>query len=134
MKDEKIAFACNRRNHSLQKDGKWFIPTAFLRGNPVLSAGGSSFCQYRNAENFKHESNEVLDWFIITHGTDTMAYTAAALSYLIQNPGKPIVLTGSQKPISDDITDARKNLADSLRFACEGQAAGVYIVFDGKPI
>ncbi|MCI9363187.1 MAG: asparaginase [Oscillospiraceae bacterium] len=77
---------------------------------------------------------EDYDGFIITHGTDTMAYTAAALSYLIQNPGKPIVLTGSQKPISDDITDARKNLADSLRFACEGQAAGVYIVFDGKAI
>lgn len=74
------------------------------------------------------------DGFVITHGTDTMAYTAAALSYLIQNSQKPIVLTGSQRPISADITDARKNLSDSLRFACEDHARGVHIVFDGKAI
>ena len=48
------------------------------------------------------------DGFVITHGTDTMAYSAAALSYLIQNSEKPIILTGSQKPISVPITDARK--------------------------
>lgn len=45
---------------------------------------------------------------MILHGTDTMAYTAAALSYLIQNSRKPIVLTGSQKPIDQDITDAQE--------------------------
>lgn len=80
------------------------------------------------------EAYEEYDGFVITHGTDTMAYTAAALSYLIQNSRKPIILTGSQKPISDDITDARKNLSDSLRFACEEYARGVHIVFDGKAI
>ena len=50
------------------------------------------------------------DAFLICHGTDTMAYTAAALSYLIQNSVKPIVLTGAQKSILQEITDARKNL------------------------
>ena len=74
------------------------------------------------------------DGFVITHGTDTMAYTAAALSYLIQNSGKPIVLTGSQKPIDSSSTDARKNLLDSLRFAADPNAHGVYVVFDGKAI
>ena len=54
------------------------------------------------------------DGFVITHGTDTMAYTASALSYLIQNSGKPIVLTGSQKSIYDQETDARRNLYDVL--------------------
>ena len=77
---------------------------------------------------------EVYDGFIVTHGTDTMAYTAAALSYLIQNPEKPIILTGSQKPISVPITDARKNLMDSLRFASRDGVRGVYLVFDGKAI
>ncbi len=47
------------------------------------------------------------DGFLITHGTDTMVYTAAALSYLIQDSPKPIVLTGSQKSISYPDTDAR---------------------------
>lgn len=73
------------------------------------------------------------DGFVISHGTDTMAYTASALSYLIQNLTKNIVITGSQKPINAEITDARKNLLDSFRFACE-DTSGVYIVFDGKAI
>lgn len=74
------------------------------------------------------------DGFIITHGTDTMAYTAAALSYLIQRPGKPIILTGSQKPLADPVTDARKNLLDSFRFACQTDTAGVFLVFSGQAI
>ena len=52
------------------------------------------------------EHYEEYDGFVITHGTDTMAYTAAALSYLIQNSPKPIVITGAQKPIDMENTDA----------------------------
>lgn len=74
------------------------------------------------------------DGFVISHGTDTMAYTASALSYLIQNLDKPVIITGSQKPINAEITDARKNLLDSFRFASEKDVRGVYIVFDGKVI
>ncbi|MCI9106079.1 MAG: asparaginase [Lachnospiraceae bacterium] len=74
------------------------------------------------------------DGFVVCHGTDTMAYTAAALSYLIQNSPKPIVITGAQKPIDLEITDAKTNLTDSLRFASHDKAHGVVIVFDGKVI
>jgi len=74
------------------------------------------------------------DGFVICHGTDTMAYTAAALSYMIQNSAKPIVLTGSQKPINVDNTDARVNLADSFFYACDDAAHDVSLVFDGKVI
>ena len=77
---------------------------------------------------------ENYDGFVIAHGTDTMAYTAAALSYLIQQPQKPIVLTGSQKPINALITDAKKNMLDSIRFAADPHVKGIYIVFDGKAI
>ena len=77
---------------------------------------------------------EEYDGFVICHGTDTMAYTAAALSYLIQNSSKPIVVTGAQKPIDLEITDAKTNLSDSLRFASCDRAYGVTIVFDGKVI
>ncbi len=79
----------------------------------------------------KHYSE--YDGFVICHGTDTLAYTAAALSYLIQGTRKPIVLTGSQKPIDQEDTDARKNLLDSLRYACAGDS-GVCIVFGGHVI
>ena len=62
------------------------------------------------------------------------AYTAAAMSYLVQHSKKPIVITGAQKPIDLDVTDARTNLLDSLRFASCERAHGVNIVFDGKVI
>ena len=73
------------------------------------------------------------DGFVITHGTDTMAYTAAMLSYMIQNGRKPVIITGSQKPMEDISTDAVKNLMDSIRFACEN-IGGVYIVFSSSVI
>ena len=63
------------------------------------------------------ESYDRYDGFVITHGTDTMAYTAAALSYLIQGSPKPIILTGAQKPIGFDSTDSKINLADAFRCA-----------------
>lgn len=74
------------------------------------------------------------DGFVVCHGTDTMAYTAAALSYLIQDSPKPVVITGAQKPIDMEITDAKTNLLDSLLFASCDRASGVTIVFDGKVI
>ncbi len=74
------------------------------------------------------------DGFVITHGTDTLAYTAAALSYLIQNPGKPVVITGSQRPVGFDGSDAKTNLRDSFICACSDKLCGVTVVFDGKVI
>lgn len=80
------------------------------------------------------EHYDVYDGFVILHGTDTMSYTAAALSYLIQNAGKPIVLTGAQRPIDREITDAKLNLFDSFLYAADDHSFGVNIVFDGQVI
>lgn len=74
------------------------------------------------------------DGFVITHGTDTLAYTACAISYLIQNSRKPIVLTGAQKSIFSDITDAKLNLTDSITYVCDDRSSDVNIVFNGKVI
>ena len=71
------------------------------------------------------------DGFILCHGTDTLAYTAAALSYLVQNADKPIILTGAQQPISGEITDAKKNLWDSVLCALDPGSRGVMVVFGG---
>lgn len=54
------------------------------------------------------------DGFVILHGTDTMAYTASALSYMLQNLDKPVLLTGSQLPLGAIRTDARRNLITSV--------------------
>jgi L-asparaginase len=77
---------------------------------------------------------EDYDGFVITHGSDTMAYTAAALAYLIQDSPKPVVITGSQKSICTKETDARTNLNDAFLFALSDFACGVHLVFDGKVI
>ena len=79
------------------------------------------------------ENYDSYDGFVISHGTDTMAYTAAALSYLIQNSPKPIILTGAQKPIWFDGTDSKRNLTDAFTYACRG-GGGVQIVFNGRVI
>ncbi len=71
---------------------------------------------------------------VITHGTDTMAYSAAAISYLIQNLPIPIVFTGSQKSIANKDTDARNNLLCAFKYAVSNDAWGVHIVFDNKAI
>lgn len=79
------------------------------------------------------EHYESYDGFVITHGTDTMAYTAAALSYLIQRSPKPIVLTGAQKPIGFDSTDSKINLTDAFLCAA-ADMPGVSIVFNNQVI
>ena len=80
------------------------------------------------------ENYERYDGFVISHGTDTMAYTAAALSYLVRGAKKPIVLTGAQKPINYDSTDSKLNLLDAFTCACSEQIHGVCIVFSGRVI
>ena len=79
------------------------------------------------------ESYDAFDGFVIAHGTDTMAYTAAALSYLIQGSPKPIILTGAQKPILFENTDSKTNLTDAFRCAVS-DLCGVMIVFNGRVI
>lgn len=57
------------------------------------------------------------DGFVVIHGTDTMAYTASALSFMLENLSKPVVFTGSQLPISHPRTDALNNLSNSIHLA-----------------
>ena len=77
---------------------------------------------------------DAYDGFVVLHGTDTMAYTAAALSYLIQDSPKPIVLTGSQQPMGNPFTDAKLNMYQSLLYACDAASHDVSIVFSGQVI
>ncbi|MCB0400480.1 MAG: asparaginase, partial [Flavobacteriales bacterium] len=55
--------------------------------------------------------------FVILHGSDTMAYTASALSFMLENLSKPVILTGSQLPIGDVRTDAKENLLTAIEIA-----------------
>jgi len=67
---------------------------------------------------------EGYDGFVVLHGTDTMAYTASALSYLLENLTKPVVFTGSQLPIGQLRTDGKENLITSIEIAAAKDADG----------
>lgn len=70
------------------------------------------------------------DAFVITHGTDTMAFTAAALSFVLEHCPRPVILTGSQKPLSDPKSDGARNLLNAVELAVEAQINEVAIFFD----
>ena len=73
------------------------------------------------------------DGIIISHGTDTMAYTAAALYYMLEHIDRPVVLTGAQRPLGTAGSDAEANLRLAARAALSGHA-GVMIAFGGRII
>ncbi|KZN13001.1 asparaginase domain-containing protein [Marinomonas sp. TW1] len=73
------------------------------------------------------------DAFIVLHGTDTMAYTAAALSFMFEQSAKPIIVTGSQVPMYKARTDAMNNVLGAIS-ACESIARGVFLFFAGRLI
>lgn len=74
------------------------------------------------------------DSFLITHGTNTMGYTCAALSFAFVNSGKPIVVTGSQVPLHQPGSDAKSNLDNALRLATTPETSGVVCVFGSHVI
>jgi len=67
------------------------------------------------------------DGFVVLHGTDTMAYTASALSFMLGNLHKPVIITGSQLPIGEVRTDGEENLITALQIAAA-------TTFDGSPM
>lgn len=71
------------------------------------------------------------DGVVVTHGTDTMAYSASALTFMLRNLDKPVVFTGSQVPIGSPLSDAQSNLATALA-AIDHNVVGVTIAFNHK--
>ncbi len=74
---------------------------------------------------------EDYDGFVILHGTDTMAYTASALSFMLKGLNKPVILTGSQIPLCETRSDGRDNLITSMMIAGAGKVREVCIYFGG---
>ena len=76
---------------------------------------------------------EEYDGVVITHGTDTLAYSASMLSFMLRNLRKPVIFTGAQLPINDLMSDARRNLESAFAAAALG-VPGVYVLFDNQII
>lgn len=78
-----------------------------------------------------YEAREDYDGIVISHGTDTMAYTASVLSFMVHNIPIPVVLTGAQLPIEHPLTDGVDNLRTAFAMASSGRP-GVFLAFDRK--
>ncbi|MCL2607522.1 MAG: Glu-tRNA(Gln) amidotransferase subunit GatD [Methanomassiliicoccaceae archaeon] len=95
----------------------------------------SVFSENMNVDHWKEiakateeELNNGAAGVVISHGTDTMGYTAAALSFMLKEISGPVVLTGSQRPTDRPSSDAPGNIMASVRFCASSKAAGVYVV------
>jgi len=85
--------------------------------NPVLDSSNMDPEIWKTLAELVYTNYDLYDGFVILHGSDTMAFTASALSFMLENLGKPVVLTGSQLPIGEIRTDAKENLITALEIA-----------------
>lgn len=91
------------------------IPKFFIKEySPLIDSANMSPIEWQKIADDIKKNYYKYDGFVVLHGTDTMAYTASALSFILKNLEKPIILTGSQIPISEIRSDGRQNLLHSL--------------------
>ena len=105
--------------------------------DPLIDSSNMTPEIYKELVQLIEREYEKYDGFVILHGSDTMAFTASALSFMIEGLNKPIIFTGSQLPINGIRTDAKENLITALEIAAEkrkGKAMvpEVCIYFDNK--
>uniref|UniRef100_A0A0N4Z4L7 asparaginase n=1 Tax=Parastrongyloides trichosuri TaxID=131310 RepID=A0A0N4Z4L7_PARTI len=99
---------------------------------PLLDSSDMTFDDWiRIAKDIK-KSYHQYDGFVILHGTDTLAYTACALSFMMENLGKPVVITGAQIPVSEVRSDGRENLIGALIVAGNIDVPEVTVYFNNK--
>ena len=100
--------------------------------NPVLDSSNISVDEWNAIATVVSEHYDQYDGFVILHGTDTIAYTTSALSFMLENNNKPIVFTGSQIPLCEIRNDARDNLITALLIASDIRIHEVCLYFGGK--
>lgn len=100
--------------------------------SPLLDSSDITVKEWNKIAEVIYNSYDKYDGFVVLHGTDTMAYTASAISFILHGLEKPVVLTGSQIPLSEIRSDGRDNLITSLLIAADGVANEVCLYFSGK--
>lgn len=98
--------------------------------NPLLDSSNMSYQEYSKIASTVEANYKLYDGFVVLHGTDTMAYTASALSFMLENLGKSVVCTGSQIPIFELRSDGRSNFINALILAGTVLIPEVSILFN----
>ncbi len=100
--------------------------------SPLLDSSNMTVNEWNEIARLIAERYDRYDGFVVLHGTDTMAYTASALSFMLENLGKPVVLTGSQIPLCEVRSDGRDNIITSLLIAADERVHEVCLYFGGS--
>ena len=100
--------------------------------SPLLDSSNMTVYEWNKIAEEISKRYDSYDGFVVLHGTDTMAYTASALSFMLENLSKPVVFTGSQIPLCEIRSDARDNLISSMLIAAEGKVSEVCLYFGGR--
>ena len=105
---------------------------SILEYDPLLDSSNLSMSDWCKIANDISQNYHLFDAFLILHGTDTMSYTASALSFMLENLGKTVILTGSQIPLSETRNDAVDNLLGALTICSHYLIPEVCLYFDNK--
>lgn len=100
--------------------------------DPVIDSADMCPDDWNTIARAVHDAYYDYDGFVIIHGTDTLAYTASALSFMLEQLAKPVVLTGSQLPLFEPLSDARQNLLSAIAFAGFADVCEVCIYFHDR--
>lgn len=100
--------------------------------SPLLDSANVSVSEWNKIAKLIYEKRDLYSGFVVLHGTDTMAYSASALSFMLEGLRKPVVFTGSQIPLSTLRSDGRDNLLTSVMIAAEGRVREVCLYFGGR--
>ena len=99
---------------------------------PLLDSSNITVLEWNAIGQLIADHYAAYDGFVVLHGTDTMAYTASALSFMLRGNSKPVILTGSQIPLCELRNDARDNIITSLLVAASDRIHEVCLYFGGK--
>ena len=95
-----------------------------IQFNPPIDSSNMSPQHWSDMAHAIEDNYDAYDGFVVLHGTDTMAFTASALSFMLENLSKPVIITGSQLPIGEVRTDGEENLITALQVAAATDASG----------
>jgi len=99
-----------------------------LQFDPPLDSSNMNLSHWKKIAKDIEDNYDNYDGFVVLHGTDTMAFTASALSFMLENLNKPVIITGSQLPIGEVRTDGEENLITALQVAAERDEEGEAMV------
>ncbi|MEQ3625766.1 MAG: asparaginase [Celeribacter sp.] len=115
----------------LVAEGQVGAPVEILRLDPLIDSAQATPQDWLRVARTIHEAREMHDAFVVTHGTDTLAYTAAALCLALAGLDRPVIVTGAMSPLTVPGNDGLRNLTDAMA-AAQTAPPGVWVQFGGR--